>query len=46
MKKKIPALLLALSLLLAFPRAQAAQEAGFPRQRGGVLRPGPRLPLL
>ena len=33
MKKKIPALLLALSLLLAFPRAQAAQEAGFPRQR-------------
>ena len=33
MKKKIPALLLALSLLLAFPQAQAAQEAGFPRQR-------------
>lgn len=33
MKKKISALLLALVLLLTFPRAQAAQEPGFTRQR-------------
>ena len=33
MKKKIPALLLALSLLLAIPPAQAAQADGFQRSR-------------